>query len=144
MADPNNGHSFPAAGADHSRLKIITWGMQGWLTEAAIAEYAASQVGGEVYVLISQEQLLTAQQKAPNGVAWSDLVNDWNSIGGHLAPVPTPAPTPTPAPDGTVVTPAMATAWAAAGIDGFRYPLLTRAQAITAASAAISASWPKS
>jgi hypothetical protein len=107
-----------------------------------MADYAATN-GGQLFVMLSPDQLAKGQIKAPNGVAWSDILADFNTLGGSV-PVPSPAlaPAPTPSPAGTVPTLALAQQWAGAGIAAGE-PLQTRAQAITAAYAGLEAAWPK-
>jgi hypothetical protein len=96
--DQNNGHCFVAVGYDASgNLKILTWGMSGSITPAAVAKYAAANAGGELYAVISQETVNSATQLAPNGLNWAALVADFNDMGGSLTP-PTPTPVPVPVP----------------------------------------------
>jgi hypothetical protein len=139
--DPNNGHCVMGVGYGSKGIEIDTWGMLGTLTYAACAEYAASKDGGELYVMLTPDQLTKGQSIAPNGVAWTDLLTDWNAIGGHVVVPPAPAPSPTPTPPGSAVTLAQAQQWAQQGIaqEGF---LMTRGQAQAAASAALAANWP--
>jgi hypothetical protein len=101
-ADHNNGHCIMGAGYDTTGVTVCTWGMLGKLTYAAIKAYCVAASGGELYVMLSPDQLAKGQSKAPNGVAWLDLLSDFNSMGGNV-PVPTttpptPAPSPAPAP----------------------------------------------
>lgn len=84
--DPNNGHCVVAAGYDGNGATIDTWGLLGTLTYDAIAEYAVSSAGGEVYVLLTPDILARGQTRAPNGVAWADLLSDIQSLGGQQAP----------------------------------------------------------
>ena len=106
--DNQNGHCFLGLGYDASGVKISTWGMTGTVTYPAIAKYAASNVYGELYVVISQDQLNSASQLAPNGLNWTQLVADFQALGGTVSnttpvPVPntTPNTTPTPVPNTT-------------------------------------------
>ena len=105
--DPENGHCFIATGYGSAGVQIDTWGMLGTITWAALQKYCASSAGGELYVMITPDQLAKGQTKAPNGFAWSDLINDFNTLGGHV-PVPTPPaptpPAPTPATRTIVIT----------------------------------------
>ena len=94
--DENNGHCIMGVGYDSKGVKIDTWGMFGTVTWKALAKYMVTKAGGEAYTLISRAQLAKAQEKAPNGINWADLVADFNSLGGNL-PVP-PEPTPNPEP----------------------------------------------
>jgi hypothetical protein len=135
---PENGHCFIGAGYSTSGVIIDTWGMLGTLTWAAVQKYCAQSAGGALYVMLSPDQLAKGSAKAPNGVAWADLLSDFDSIGGHV-PVPVPAPAPPTGP----ATLANAQAWAAAGINAGA-PLQTRDQAIAAANAALAKGWPSS
>jgi hypothetical protein len=94
-ADPQNGHAFAGFGYNAQGVKIATWGMEGLITHAAIQQYCANADGGELYVVISQDSINRASQKAPSGFNWSQLVADFDAIGGHIAPPPAP---PSPAP----------------------------------------------
>lgn len=96
--DDNNGHCFVGFGWDApGDINIGTWAMTGKITAAAIKEYwgtGANSSSGELYVVITQQQLNAATQLAPNGYDWAQLVSYFNSLGGN---VPNPSPTP-PAP----------------------------------------------
>lgn len=82
--DPNNGHCVLGVGSNSEGIQICSWGLVGTITYAAIAEYTAFKNGGELYVAVSKEALNRAQQKAPNGLNWDQLMADFNSLGGHL------------------------------------------------------------
>lgn len=122
VANPNNGHAVIGAGYDDKAITVVTWGLYGKLTYEAIATYCAPGSGGEIYVLLTPDQLQKGQTKAPNGVAWDELIADWNKLGGHAVPPDTPIPpplppTPGPAPaPSQVVTLADAQSWAIAGL----------------------------
>jgi len=92
--DPQNGHCVVGVGYDTSGIKIDTWGLLGTLTYDAIAKYCVAAAGGEVYVLLTPDQLAKGQQKAPNGIAWADLISDFTDLGGSIIAPPSPAPTP--------------------------------------------------
>ena len=118
-ADHSNGHCFMGAGFDSVGVKIDSWGMLGTLTWAAIAKYGADTSGGELYVMLTPDQLAKGATKAPNGVAWADLIGDFDAIGGHvpLPPAPVPSPLPIPTPGHTTIpavapTKAQVYAWA--------------------------------
>ncbi|MBV8359373.1 MAG: hypothetical protein JO189_15770 [Deltaproteobacteria bacterium] len=95
-ADPQNGHAFAGVAYDAQGVKISTWGMEGVITHAAIAEYCANADGGQLFVVISQDSVNRASQKAPSGMNWAQLVADFDAIGGHIAPPPLPPPIPKP------------------------------------------------
>lgn len=135
--DQNNGHSFMAAGYDAAGATIDTWGMLGKFTWAAIAKYAVVTAGGEIDVLLSLDMIAKGATKAPSGFDWQGLIANFDSMGGT---VPAPAPSP-PSPVTGPATLANAQAWAAAGVNAGA-PLMTRAQAATAANAGLAAGWP--
>jgi hypothetical protein len=141
--DPSNGHCFLGVGHDASGIDIDTWGLFGTFTYAAIAALCSSSGGGEIYVILTPDQIAKGAAKAPNGVAWADIISDFNSIGGNV-PVPAPpAPVPAPPPlPGTAPTAAQAISWAQAGIPANSW-LLTRQQALTDIATGITKHWPK-
>jgi hypothetical protein len=110
---PENGHSIMAMGYGAQGVTIDTWSMLGTLTYAAIAKYCTPSAGGSLYVVLTPDQLAKGQVRAPNGVAWSQLVADFDQLGGHV-PVPAPPAPPAPAPTGVTLT--QAQQWASAGL----------------------------
>jgi hypothetical protein len=94
--DPENGHAVAGVGYGPNGVTIDTWGLLGTLTWNAISRYCASSNGGGLYVMLTPDQLKKGQTKAGNGVDWSALVTDFNSMGGNV-PVPKPQP-PKPEP----------------------------------------------
>lgn len=139
--DPNQGHCIVGVGYDTAGVKIDTWGLLGTMTWAAIAKLCVQSAGGALYVILTPDQVAKAQSKAPNGLAWLDLVADFNAMGGHV-PLPAPPPTPAPTPSGAVQL-SDAESWVTAGLSA-GFPLLTRSQAIADAKAALAAHWPSS
>jgi len=135
--DPNNGHAFLGVGGVSSGsgagIKIDTWGLFGTFTAAAIAAEAGPSGGGELYSVITLDMLAKGQQKAPNGVAWGDLIAAFDSFGGN---VPTPAPTP--------VYPALidVQTWSNKGLAANYRPGMTLKQAESAAASGIAVNWP--
>ena len=71
---------------DAHGITIDTWGMTGTLTDKAIAKYCTLHAHGDVYTVVSQEAINQASQKAPNGFDWSQLIADFDSMGGNVAP----------------------------------------------------------
>lgn len=94
--DPSNGHCVMAVGYTDKGVLIDTWGLIGVITWEALAHLCSSSGGGELYVLLSPDQLAKGQTKAPNGFAWSDLLADFEAIGGNVPPQPTPPEPPAP------------------------------------------------
>lgn len=82
--DPKNGHCIVGVGYNAQGIIIDTWGMLGTLTWAAAAKYMVTSAGGEAYTLVSQEQLIAAQAKAPNGLDWATLMADFQAMGGTV------------------------------------------------------------
>ena len=158
---PENGHCFIGYGYNGKGVLISTWGMIGLITWAALQKYCAASAGGQLLLLLTPDQLAKGQAKAPNGVAWTDLISDFDTMGGNV-PVPAPAPTPTPTPTPTPPTPTppkptptppapaptpssvglkQAIAWAVAGLSPL-HPVLTKTQAESAVTASLTKNWP--
>jgi len=102
--DPNNGHCVMGVGYTSAGVQIDTWGLIGTMTWAAISHLCSSAGGGELYVMLTPDQLAKGQAKAPNGFAWADLLADFAAMGGNVPPQPSPPPGPTP-PDPNPPTP---------------------------------------
>jgi hypothetical protein len=83
--DPDNGHCVVGVGYTAKGVTISTWGMEGLITDAAIAKYATVAGSGELYTVVSQDAIDKATQKAPAGFDWSQLVADFDSMGGTIA-----------------------------------------------------------
>jgi len=90
--DAQNGHVVTGVGYTPQGATIDTWGILGTMTWAAIAKYCSQANDGGVYVMLTPDELVKAQQASPHGVKWSDLVNDLNSLGANI-PVITSAAT---------------------------------------------------
>ncbi len=141
--DPNNGHSYMSFGYNGRGSEIDTWGEFGTQTYAALSSCSTTATGGGCYCILTPEMLTKGATKAPNGVAWSDLISDFDSLGGNIpAPSPTPPVTP-PSPVGATVTRDQAQAWLDAALAS-AHPLLTRSQATAIVDAALAANWPSS
>jgi hypothetical protein len=118
--DPENGHCFPSMAYNATEAMIATWAMTGFITPAAIAEYASPKGHGELYTVLSQDILNTASQLAPNGINWTQLQADFAALGGTVTPPTPPTPTPpTPTPPSTS-TPGSA-AWLKANVSNTAY-----------------------
>lgn len=87
--DPNNGHCVAGFAYDAQGVTIDTWGMTGTLTDRAIAQYGSQASHGEVYTVVSQDAISKASQRAPTGFDWSQLIADFDSMGGSVTPPPT-------------------------------------------------------
>jgi len=82
-----NGHCVAGVGYTVAGVKISTWGMSGLLTDAGIAKYCDQSAGGDLYTVVSQDALNQSTGKAPNGFDWSQLVADFDSMGGNVTPI---------------------------------------------------------
>jgi len=88
---PENGHAVAGVGYSAEGVLIDSWGLIGTLTWDAIATYCSEANGGGLYAMLTPDQLEKAQTKAPNGIDWSALIQDFNTMGGKVQP---PRPTP--------------------------------------------------
>jgi len=92
--DMNNGHCVAGAGYNAKGVTICTWGMMGLMTDAAIGKYCVPAAHGELYTVISMDAINKATNKAPVGFDWSQLVADFDSMGGSVPPPTPPAAKP--------------------------------------------------
>jgi hypothetical protein len=76
--NPDNGHAFIGTGYDAIGVQIDTWGLEGTITWAAIA--ALCKDGGELYTLLSPDQIEQGRTLAPNGLDWLALTRDFESL----------------------------------------------------------------
>ncbi len=83
--DPNNGHCVVGVGYTAAGITIDTWGMTGLMTNAAVAKYPNQAAGGELYTVVSMDAIGKASEKAPSGFDWSQLIADFDSMGGNVA-----------------------------------------------------------
>jgi len=83
-SDPNNGHCVVGVGYTSAGIVIDTWGMTGLMTNAAVAKYPNQASNGELYTVVSMDPINKVTQKAPNGFDWSQLVADFDSMGGNV------------------------------------------------------------
>ncbi len=112
--NPENGHCIVGVGYNSTGIQIATWGIIGTITWAAVAKYAAPTSGGEVYILLTPDQIDKAKGKAPCGLTWDQLLSDFDALAGGIGPGPLPLPPAPTAPD----TPTLEQVqrWAAQGI----------------------------
>jgi len=78
--DMSNGHCVGAYGYDVNSVEISTWGMLGYLTDAATAKYAG-QPSGELYTVLTEDVIVRATGKAPNGFDFEQLQADFAALG---------------------------------------------------------------
>jgi hypothetical protein len=146
--DPDNGHSITGIDLASGGILIDSWGMKGTLTYKAIAKYCSQSAGGSLNVVLTPDQLAKGMTKAPNGFEWADLINDFDSIGGNVSPIPTPPPTPvSPSPSPTPPSPsgvglAQAQKWITAAF--MKMPqqgMMSPKGAMSTANAALADNW---
>jgi hypothetical protein len=156
-ADQNNGHCIGTGGYNPPKIDVVaitdegalvmTWGMLGLVTKAALAAWFVSGAGGGAAVRVSQDWVNKNSGQTPSGLNVAALYTAFNMYFGGKLVVPTPAPVPTPpgpAPAPTTgVTAAQAISWAQSGIAPNSW-LLTRQQALTGIATGITKHWPKS
>lgn len=80
--NPESGHCFTAYGYENNVKKISTWGMLGFITDAAIRTYAEPAAGGALYTVLSKDSISKATKRAPCGFDFTQLAADFNAIGG--------------------------------------------------------------
>lgn len=78
--DSSNGHCIAGFGYNSKGVLISTWAMEGLITYAAIAQYCSSSNQGELYTVISEDTLIKATSRAPNGFDWTQLLADFQAI----------------------------------------------------------------
>jgi hypothetical protein len=80
--NPSSGHCIGAYNysSKAGNVGIVTWGMTGFMSDAALAEYCAPANGGELYTVLSADTINKAQQKAPNGFNFAQLTADLGSL----------------------------------------------------------------
>jgi len=80
--NPNDGHAtFLVDYPDFTKANISTWGMDGWLTIAAMAKYFSGETGA-LYVLLTQDILDKAKAKTPDGLDWPGVEAMFAAVGG--------------------------------------------------------------
>jgi hypothetical protein len=77
-ANPDNGHCVVVVGYDGLGVQIATWGMVKTITWAALAKYCSRKTGGEIYALLSPDELRA--DSAPNGFDFKTLKADLNAL----------------------------------------------------------------
>ena len=82
--NPNNGHAFVGVGYAPRGIVIGTWGMAGVMTDAAVQYYAGNSQGGALYAVLSADSINKAKKKAPNGFDFTQLIADFDAIGGTV------------------------------------------------------------
>lgn len=145
-AVPDNGHCFGGVDNDPRGLLIDSWGLFLLITFAAIAKYAVSSAGGQLFAILTPDQVAKGMIKAPNGVDWGTIVASFNARGGHVPmPQPPAPPAPQPVTPGGPITLAGAQQLVEHGICGAPSfgPFVTKDAATAAANASLAHGWPK-
>jgi hypothetical protein len=159
-ANPSQGHCFGSpgyrevqvtrkgvrvVGANDAGIQVMTWGLIGTVTWAALTSGLFSpNGGGGLAVRVTTDWIDKKSGLAPSGFAYGDIITDFNTMFGQAIPIPGPPrpPLPSPAPVGTTVTVDMAKAWSEAGLRQGD-PLMATVDAIAAANAGLQAGWPR-
>jgi hypothetical protein len=82
--NPNSGHCVVAVDYNDTGLVIVTWGLTGTITYAALAEYATRSSGGALYAMIAADTIPVGKTLAPSGLAWTQLEGVFRTLGGTL------------------------------------------------------------
>lgn len=82
--DQNNGHCVVGVGYNAQGVQIDTWGLTGTMTWAAVSKYAVDAAGGALYTVVSMDSISKATQQAASGLDWSQLIADFDSMGGNV------------------------------------------------------------
>jgi len=78
---PENGHCMSHFSYDDKGLGTATWGLYGTTAWDGVTKYMTSDANGALYAVVSQDALIAATQKAPNGFAAAELVADAHALG---------------------------------------------------------------
>jgi hypothetical protein len=78
--NPNNGHAFLGVGYNTQGVQIDSWGLKGTVTWAAITTLCGPSGGGQLYALLTPDQIPKATQRAPNGLDWATLQSDFDAL----------------------------------------------------------------
>jgi hypothetical protein len=78
--NPSNGHAFMGVGYNAQGILIDSWGLIGLVTWAAVAALCADPDGGQLFVLLSPDQIAKASAKSPAGFDWATLQADFASL----------------------------------------------------------------
>ena len=78
--DQSNGHCISGFGYNSIGVNISTWALEGLISYSAISQYCSQANQGELYTVISQDSLVRATSRAPNGFDWTQLMADFQAI----------------------------------------------------------------
>lgn len=82
-SNPDFGHCVGSFGYGQN-FEISSWGMEGKMTDAGVAFSASEQNGGELYSVLTMDILDRARQRAPSGLDRTQLIADFQAIGGRV------------------------------------------------------------
>ncbi|MBV8650311.1 MAG: hypothetical protein JO255_02520, partial [Alphaproteobacteria bacterium] len=78
--NPDQGHCVVAVDYDSAGIKILTWGMWGTLTWAAVAKYLTPAAQGEFHVVLTDEIVSKLTNKSPAGIDAAGLAADYAAM----------------------------------------------------------------
>jgi hypothetical protein len=78
--DPDNGHCIIGVGYNSIGVQIDTWGLIGTLTWGAVANLCVNAAGGQLFVMLTPDQLVKSQMKSPLGLDWATLTADFKAL----------------------------------------------------------------
>jgi hypothetical protein len=81
--DPDNGHCVVSVGYNDQGVQIDTWGLFGTITWAAVAQLCGTNGGGQLFTLLSPDQIAKGQTKSPTGFDWATLQADIKALDGR-------------------------------------------------------------
>jgi len=84
-SNPDQGHCIMSNGYSKIGLDVDTWALEGTLTYGASDKYARPGGGGEMYVLLTPDQINRTNQRAPNGFDFATLEKDFKALTGVTA-----------------------------------------------------------
>lgn len=146
-ADQNNGHCIGSCGynptavmavaATAQGLLVMTWGMLGIITWAAVAAWFVPAQGGGMATRVSMDWISKKSGNAPSGLNVAALIAAFNTYFGGNLPVPVGPTPPPPPPASSGWSQVNAQAWATAGIHEAPDALEDKSQAAAAACAGL-------
>jgi hypothetical protein len=78
--DPEQGHGYMGFGFTPDGIPLDSWALFGLMTYGAIKKYCPQSANGNLYALVSPDQIAKGQVKSPNGFAWADLIADMQEM----------------------------------------------------------------
>jgi len=75
---------FVGLGYNDVGIIIDTWGIIGTITWAAVEEYCANSVGGELWTCISKDAIASGLAEETYGLNWSKMEAEFAALGGSI------------------------------------------------------------